>query len=155
MCCPPHNIHHNSLSWSFPWLTTQRHRSWCRDQAHQGMKKHKGRKHHHGSEQTRPGYHSEHRDTLKERECHLRDYNFGVNTFAILNTNKHSHVSLFIRGVNQAYCRFSTTHGHITDCKLDSLVYAGVCKVIDCGPVLFGPNDLHPTLVIRGFLFVR
>ncbi len=29
--------------------------------------------------------------------------------------------------VNQAYSRFSTTHGHITDCKLDSVVYAGVC----------------------------
>ncbi len=33
-------------------------------------------------------------------------------------------------GVNQAYSRFSTTHGHITDCKLDSAVYAGVCVVI-------------------------
>ncbi len=30
------------------------------------------------------------------------------------------------RGVNQAYSRLSTTHGHITDCKLDSVVYAGV-----------------------------
>ncbi len=29
-------------------------------------------------------------------------------------------------GVNQAYSRLSTTHGHITDCKLDSVVYAGV-----------------------------
>ncbi len=29
--------------------------------------------------------------------------------------------------VNQAYSRLSTTHGHITDCKLDSVVYAGVC----------------------------
>ena len=28
---------------------------------------------------------------------------------------------------NQAYSRLSTTHGHITDCKLDSVVYAGVC----------------------------
>ncbi len=26
--------------------------------------------------------------------------------------------------VNQAYSRLSTTHGHITDCKLDSVVYA-------------------------------
>ena len=33
-------------------------------------------------------------------------------------------------GMNQAYSRFSTTHGHITDCKLDSVVYAGVCVVI-------------------------
>ncbi len=28
---------------------------------------------------------------------------------------------------DQAYSRLSTTHGHITDCKLDSVVYAGVC----------------------------
>ncbi len=33
-------------------------------------------------------------------------------------------------GENQAYSRLSTTHGHITDCKLDSVVYAGVCVVI-------------------------
>ncbi len=33
-----------------------------------------------------------------------------------------------LRGcVNQAYSRLSTTHGHVTDCKFDSLVYAGVC----------------------------
>ncbi len=32
--------------------------------------------------------------------------------------------------VNQAYSRLSTTHGHITDCKLDSVVYEGVCVVI-------------------------
>ena len=30
-------------------------------------------------------------------------------------------------GGGQAYNRLSTTHGHITDCKLDSMVYAGVC----------------------------
>ncbi len=29
-------------------------------------------------------------------------------------------------GWNQAYSRLSTTHGHITDCKLDSVVCAGV-----------------------------
>ena len=29
--------------------------------------------------------------------------------------------------VNQAYSRLSTTSGHITDCKLDSVVYAGGC----------------------------
>ncbi len=38
--------------------------------------------------------------------------------------------SLGGRGVNQAYSRLSTTHGHITDCKLDSVVYAGVYVVI-------------------------
>ncbi len=32
--------------------------------------------------------------------------------------------------VNQAYSRLLTTHGHITDCKLDSVVYVGVCVVI-------------------------
>ncbi len=32
--------------------------------------------------------------------------------------------------VNQADSRLSTTHGHITDCKLDSVVYVGVCVVI-------------------------
>ncbi len=32
--------------------------------------------------------------------------------------------------VNQACSGVSTTHGHITDCKLDSVVYAGVCVVI-------------------------
>ncbi len=32
--------------------------------------------------------------------------------------------------VNQAYSRLSTTHGHITDCKFYSVVYAGVCVVI-------------------------
>ncbi len=30
-------------------------------------------------------------------------------------------------GGDQAYSRLSTTHGHISDCKLDSVVYAGVC----------------------------
>ena len=48
-------------------------------------------------------------------------------------------------GVNQAYSRFSTTHGHITDWKLDLVVYAGVCVWVKCWPVLLGPNDLRPT----------
>ncbi len=30
------------------------------------------------------------------------------------------------RGGGEAYSRLPTTHGHITDCKLDSVVYAGV-----------------------------
>ncbi len=29
-------------------------------------------------------------------------------------------------GLNQAYSRLSTTHGHISDCKLDSVM----CKVM-------------------------
>ncbi len=33
-------------------------------------------------------------------------------------------------GEGQVYSRLSTTHGHITDYKLDSVVYAGVCVVI-------------------------
>ena len=32
--------------------------------------------------------------------------------------------------VDQAYSRLSTTHGHITVCKLDSVMYAGVGVVI-------------------------
>ncbi len=32
--------------------------------------------------------------------------------------------------MNQAYSRLATTHGHITDCKLDSVVYAGVGVMI-------------------------
>ncbi len=31
---------------------------------------------------------------------------------------------------DQAYSRLSTIHGHITDCKLDSVMYAGVWAVI-------------------------
>ncbi len=36
-------------------------------------------------------------------------------------------VVVVVCGGYQAYSRLSTTHGHITDCKLDSVVYAGVC----------------------------
>ncbi len=53
-------------------------------------------------------------------------------------------------GGNQAYSRLSTLHGHITDCKLDSVVYAGVGVVIEYGPVLFRPNDLRPTISFFG-----
>ncbi len=40
------------------------------------------------------------------------------------------HTTIRGEGVNQAYSRLSTTHGHITDCKLDLVVYAEVCVVI-------------------------
>ncbi len=30
----------------------------------------------------------------------------------------------------QTYSWLSTPHGHISDCKLDSVVYAGVCVVL-------------------------
>ncbi len=48
------------------------------------------------------------------------------------STHKH-HTKILLKlggWVNEAYSRLSTTHGHITDCKLDSVVYAGVCVVI-------------------------
>ncbi len=34
-------------------------------------------------------------------------------------------------GENQAYSRLATPRGHITDCKLDSVVYAGVCMWVN------------------------
>ncbi len=46
--------------------------------------------------------------------------------------------------VNQAYSRLSTTHGHITDCKLDSVVYAGVCVVILMWTCLVWPERSTP-----------
>ncbi len=51
--------------------------------------------------------------------------NFSVFFFFRFSVN---HVNMKV-GVNQAYSRVSTTHGDITDCKLDSVVYAGVCVV--------------------------
>ncbi len=48
----------------------------------------------------------------------------------------------------QAYSRLSTTHGHITDHRLQ-VGFGGVCRcmrVSQCGPVLLGPNDLRPTV---------
>ncbi len=45
--------------------------------------------------------------------------------------------------VNQAYSRLSTTHGHITDCKFDSVVYVamvdGTTKHLDMGHLIFRP----------------
>ncbi len=32
--------------------------------------------------------------------------------------------------VNQAYSRLSTTHGPMTDCRLDSVMHVDVCVVI-------------------------
>ncbi len=37
-----------------------------------------------------------------------------------------SNVNISCAYGGQAYSRRSITHGHITDCKLDSVVYAGV-----------------------------
>ncbi len=50
-------------------------------------------------------------------------------------------------GGDQAYSRLSTTHGHITDCKLDSVVYAGVCVRVNVDLSCFGPNDLRLTVI--------
>ncbi len=47
-------------------------------------------------------------------------------------------------GVNQAYCRLSTTHGQITDCKLDSVVYAGVCEP-PCKPPIYYVFGVTPS----------
>ncbi len=70
----------------------------------------------------------------------------GHETWSLANVPEVAHIlpfystgsklSLFLlygqrgRGGNQAYSRLSTIHGHITDCKLDSVVYAGVYVVI-------------------------
>ena len=49
-------------------------------------------------------------------------------------------------GGNQAYSRLSTAHGHITDCKLDLVVYAGVCVCVNVDLSCLGPNDLRSTI---------
>ncbi len=51
--------------------------------------------------------------------------------------------------MNQAYSRLSTTHGHITDCKLDSVVYADLCKYGDFNVDL---SCLGRTIYARQFL---
>ena len=43
---------------------------------------------------------------------------------------KYASVGRSIGEGDQAYSWLSTTHGHITDSKLDSVVYAGVGVVI-------------------------
>ncbi len=52
----------------------------------------------------------------------------GKGTECPPNTPERYKVKGILRGgcVIQAYSRLSTTHGHITDCKLDSVVYSGV-----------------------------
>ncbi len=40
-----------------------------------------------------------------------------------------------LTGMKQVYSRLSTTHGHITNCKLDSVVYAGASVGV---PVFMG-----------------
>ncbi len=64
------------------------------------------------------------------KEFIMRDYN---SSFLVREASGcQLCLDLIIWGgwVNQAYSRLSTTHGHITDCKLDSVLYAGVCVVI-------------------------
>ncbi len=54
----------------------------------------------------------------------------GYNALFATGDCYHKTIYQLGRWLNQAYSRLSTTHGHITDCKLDSVVYAGVCVVI-------------------------
>ncbi len=54
----------------------------------------------------------------------------GTHTVWVLCAHHTGPVLVGGRGVNRAYSPLSTTHGHITDCRLDSVVYAGVCVVI-------------------------
>ena len=51
----------------------------------------------------------------------------------ILNYSANDPLPPFVNEVNQAYSRLSTTHGHITDCKLDLVVYAGICVWVRVG----------------------
>ncbi len=64
----------------------------------------------------------------------LRDHVFthmGLLHVVYLQKLEALKVLMWVGGeVNQAYSRLSTTHGHITDWKLDSVVYAGVCEMI-------------------------
>ncbi len=53
-----------------------------------------------------------------------------VITCCIMDTFSSMQCLMLDGWMNQAYSRISTTHGHITDCKLDSVVYAGVGVVI-------------------------
>ena len=50
-------------------------------------------------------------------------------------------------GGGQAYSRLSTTHGHTTDYKLDSVVYADVCVRVNVDLSCFGR-----TIYARQFL---
>ncbi len=43
-------------------------------------------------------------------------------------------------------CGGGGDHCRITDCKLDSVVDADAGNELKLGPVLFGPNDLHPAV---------
>ncbi len=54
------------------------------------------------------------------------------NLSAILRDTRCHRIGSMVHrgGGDQAYSRLSTTHGHITDCQLDSVVYAGACEVI-------------------------
>ncbi len=49
-------------------------------------------------------------------------------------------------GVGAGLSRLSTSQGHITDCKLDTVVHGGIGVVSSFGLVLFGPNDLSPAV---------
>ncbi len=48
----------------------------------------------------------------------------------LIKNTRNSDLSGVHTPPNPTCSRLSTTHGHITDCKLDSVVHAGVCLVI-------------------------
>ncbi len=55
--------------------------------------------------------------------------------------------------LDQAYSRLSTTHCHITDCKLDSVVHAGVC-MCRCGELIWTCLVWAGRTTPASFLFV-
>ncbi len=63
--------------------------------------------------------------TWLPNNCALYSFQYSISSLFL-----HLLVVVVVVGVNQAYSRLSTTHGHITDCKFDSVVCAGVCVVI-------------------------
>ncbi len=46
--------------------------------------------------------------------------------------------------VNKAYSQLSAPHGHITDCQLDSVVYARVCVCVNVDLFCFGKTIYAP-----------
>ncbi len=73
--------------------------------------------------------------TIDQNGCHMHfqvHHAVGIERIVMIQqlTGQTNAVRLMNGWMNQAYSRLSTTHGHITDCKLDSVAYAGVSVVI-------------------------
>ncbi len=64
---------------------------------------------------------------LTEIQLVNNTYINSINRPSLQNEERYTIGDDLCWGVNQAYSRLSTTHGHITDCKLDLVVHAGVC----------------------------